>query len=198
MRLLEDGRITTDRWLFLDDEQELPSHPAIVVSLVRWQQQADILRQHQGALAVCLDCAQGESPRSIVEDLHCFAMVVLHIKIFKDGRAFSAARLLRERYRYQKAIRLRGEALPDQWLFYHRCGVNVFEWNDQWREADWREALAEFSHSYQPAADGAASIMSLRQRRASQTANRQDSLAASLKKNISRRKQWQQQKREAP
>lgn len=166
MPLLEEGRlIAEDRWQFLDDEQSLPLKKNVIVGLRRWRQEECLLKNYQGEVGILLDCAKGESPREIESAMSFFSMVVLRVAGFKDGRAFSAARLLRERYGYRGTIRVRGDVLPDQWLFYHRCGVNSFEMDDSVTEKDWQDAVSEFSHVYQPAADDVTPVMSLRQRR---------------------------------
>ena len=80
--------------------------------------------------------------------------MILAFPHFKDGRAYSQARLLRERYGFAGEIRARGEILRDQLYFMARCGVNAFEFsNTSTLGAD--AALNEFSFVYQSAADKA-------------------------------------------
>ena len=79
-----------------------------------------------------------------------FHLRVLKFEGFSDGRAFSQARLLRERYRFTGEIRARGEVLRDQLSFMQRCGFTEFELEDN---TDIKLALSAFgdiSHSYQP------------------------------------------------
>lgn len=164
MPLLEDGHeVAKDPWQFLQEDEPLPSSGDVVVSLERLQKEKELLRRHQGRCAVLL--ASGQSPHLLKDDLSLCAMIVLDISNFKDGRAFSSARVLRERYGYRGIIRVRGAILQDQLLFYHRCGVDAIQSDARITAQAWDDALAELSYAYQPASDKSRSIMSLRARR---------------------------------
>ena len=69
---------------------------------------------------------------------------------FADGRPFSQAKLLRDRFGYRGDIRARGEVVRDQLSFMQRCGINQFCLAEG---EDLELALAAFhdiSESYQP------------------------------------------------
>lgn len=104
-----------------------------------------------------------------ITDLCCdvsgFATIILEFPAFKDGRAYSQARLLRERIGYTGEIRARGDVLRDQLCFMIRCGVNGFEVAGGGADAA-NEALREFSFVYQAAADDAAPVWKRRLDRA--------------------------------
>jgi len=80
-------------------------------------------------------------------------LIVLHFPKFSDGRAYSQARLLRERLGYSGELRATGGVLQDQLPFLLRCGFDSFE-SDQ---KGFGEALAQarslFSVVYQPTGD---------------------------------------------
>ena len=82
--------------------------------------------------------------------------------MFKDGRAFSYARLLRERYGFNGEVRAVGDVLRDQLFFMHRCGFDAFEVKDESMLQDWLEAVREISVVYQLATDGRESVLQLR------------------------------------
>ncbi len=93
-------------------------------------------------------------------------LIVLHFPKFSDGRAYSQARLLRERLGYRGELRATGGVLQDQLPFLLRCGFDSFESE----QSGFGEALAKartlFSVVYQPTEDGrsTASQLRLRQR----------------------------------
>ena len=89
-------------------------------------------------------------------------MVALEFPKFRDGRAYSTARLLRERYGFAGELRAVGDVLRDQFLFMHRCGFDAFEVADEQAVAAWRKAIAEFTVFYQTATDGRAPAGALR------------------------------------
>ena len=133
---------------------------AAEITLASWR---DGARPEGGRVALALpnDADVGE----VAAGLAAFAAIVLEFPTFRDGRAYSQARLLRERYDYRGEIRARGEVLQDQIFFMARAGFDAFEIASGEAEA-FAEALRAFSHVYQPAADGAVPVWRLRARRA--------------------------------
>ena len=75
---------------------------------------------------------------------------------FKDGRAYSQARQLRERYGFRGELRATGDVLRDQFLFLARAGFDAFEVKKDADAAAFGEAIARYSVFYQPAGDGTA------------------------------------------
>src|SRR5262249_33491245 len=73
---------------------------------------------------------------------------------FRDGRAYSQARLLRERYRYRGELRAAGQVLRDQFLFLHRAGFDAFEVSKQKDALAFADAVERYSVFYQPSGDG--------------------------------------------
>jgi len=96
--------------------------------------------------------------------LRHFAVVALEFPKFADGRAFSYARLLRERYSYTGEVSAVGAPVIDQALFLHRCGFDAVEVPAGTSAEAWLAAQARINVTYQPAADGAVPVY--RQRRA--------------------------------
>ncbi len=77
-------------------------------------------------------------------------LVILNFDSFADGRAFSQARILRERYHYAGDIRAQGEVLRDQLSFMQRCGINQFNLGDS-EDVDLAlNSFADISKNYQP------------------------------------------------
>lgn len=115
--------------------------------------------------ATALVIANDASLADISNDLNGFSVIVLDFPKFTDGRAYSQARILRDRFGYTGEIRARGEILRDQIYFMARCGIDAFEFSDAGKiQAE--DALKEFSFVYQPAADKAAPAWRLRLARA--------------------------------
>ena len=84
-------------------------------------------------------------------DFNQFDLILLTFPAYKDGRAFSLARLLRERFGFKGDIRATGDVLRDQLLFMARCGFSSFEVDPSSAADGFQEALGEFAHFYQPA-----------------------------------------------
>ena len=151
MPLLKHGRPAEDVWVAIGDDEALPADSPAILSVERWRRDREVLRGHNGPLGIRLDSDQ--SPALVAEDLSRFGLVVLDFPVFRDGRPFSYARLLRERYGFAGEIRATGHVLQDQYLFLHRCGIDALEVADAGVAERWRKALSEISAAYQPAAD---------------------------------------------
>ncbi len=92
-------------------------------------------------------------------------LIVLNFPKFTDGRAYSQARLLRERLGYRGGLRATGAVFLDQLPFLLRCGFDSFE-SDQKGFGDALEkARTLFSVVYQPVGDGRATAAELRLKR---------------------------------
>jgi uncharacterized protein (DUF934 family) len=152
MPLISNGRLTDDAWIALADDEAVPATGPVIVSLDRWQAERDGLLARGGLLGVRLSSHQLAS--EIAADLAHFDLVALEFPTFRDGRAYSNARLLRERHGFSGELRAVGNVLRDQFMFMQRCGFDAFEVADEREAAGWRKAMEEFSIWYQPAADG--------------------------------------------
>jgi uncharacterized protein (DUF934 family) len=159
--LVKAGRLAEDNFTPVADGVALPDGP-VIVSLKRFLAERDHILARNGALGVRLET--GESPQELQPYLGKFAVVVLHIPGFRDGRAFSAARLLRTRLGYGGEIRVTGHFLLDQIAFYTRVGVDAFDVAPNISVADIQTALHEISDVYQPSVDGRVTIRDLRSR----------------------------------
>ena len=89
-------------------------------------------------------------------------LIVLNFPKFTDGRAYSQARLLRERLGYRGGLRATGAVLLDQLPFMLRCGFDSFESDQKGFEEALAKARTLFSVVYQPAEDDRAPASLLR------------------------------------
>jgi uncharacterized protein (DUF934 family) len=156
MTLLKDGRTVRDGWLEIDGEQPLPSAEAVIVPLPRWKQDRILLLGRNIRLGVRL--ASDEAAEDIADDLARIDLIAIEFPKFTDGRGFSTARILRERYGFTGEIRAVGNVLRDQLRFMARCGFDAVQLASDTAEQDWRHAQAEISIQYQadpePLVDG--------------------------------------------
>ena len=146
MQIIKDRQIVEDNWLHLEDDADIVAGN-ITVSLARWQAEHDSLSHHDGLLGLRLT---GDDPlEEIVPDLAQFALIVLVFPAFTDGRCYSFARLLRDRYHYQGEIRAQGDILHDQLFYMTQCGINSFEMVNADTLTNVMVAFDDFSESYQ-------------------------------------------------
>ena len=82
------------------------------------------------------------------------SLIALEFPVFRDGRAFTQGRLLRERHGFKGEIRATGDVLRDQFLFMVRAGFDAFEVKKASDADAFAKVLRELTLRYQPAADG--------------------------------------------
>ena len=150
--IIKDRNIETDPWqrLELNADGTLPAAlPSgdVIVPLAMWQREREALLARPGRIGVWLN--SDEEPATIAGDLGFFAVVAVNFPKFVDGRGYSIARLLRERYGWKGELRAIGEIIRDHLFFLSSCGFNAFALR---AAEDPREALAafgDFSEAYQ-------------------------------------------------
>jgi uncharacterized protein (DUF934 family) len=149
-----------DPWRFVPDEEPLPETGAVIVTLARWQANRDQLLARPTPLGLRLKSDQ--PPSLVAGDLERFDVIALEFPKFTNGRAYSSARLLRERFGFRGELRAVGNVLRDQLAFMRRCGFDSYEIPPQVDAAAWLASLGGISVVYQPATDERASVLALR------------------------------------
>lgn len=160
MPLLKDGKMIDDNWTLLDENTTTPEIGAVIVDLERWQTQKADLTKRNAPLGLLL--LPGQSPEDLEADLDRFDLIAIAFPAFKDGRAYSYARLLRERFGFEGELRAVGEVLRDQLYFMHRVGFDAYEVDERMSENDFGREMAKFGTPYQPSSDGQKTVTQLR------------------------------------
>ncbi|HSM95101.1 MAG TPA: DUF934 domain-containing protein [Rhizomicrobium sp.] len=159
MPLIKDGTFANDGFVTVADDAALPEGAAIV-SLVRFQKERDALLARNVPLGIRLKAP--ENPELLGEDVQRFSVIVLEFPVFRDGRAFSWARMLRERLKFTGEIRGTGHFLYDQIAYMKRVGFDAWDVPEGFTLDQFQRALAEITNVYQPSADGKKTIRELR------------------------------------
>src|SRR5215813_13536539 len=160
MPLIRATGIVDDPWRFVPDEEPLQDAGAVIVTLARLQANRDQLAARPTPLGLRLKSDQ--PPSLVAGDIERFDVIALEFPKFTNGRAYSSARLLRERYGFRGELRAAGNVLRDQLAFMRRCGFDSYEIPPQADAAAWLSSLGGISVVYQPATDGRASVLALR------------------------------------
>ncbi len=155
-KLIKDGVIVDDSWTLVAKAEgdvataEVPAGQVIIPVAV-WNAQKEQL-QNRTDIGVWLD--SDETADLIGADANRFAVIGVNFPGFMDGRSFSTARLLRERYGFTGELRAVGNFIRDQLCYLRRCGVNAFAFANP--EANLDEAvksLSDLQEYYQAAFD---------------------------------------------
>lgn len=152
MPLVNGGKIVSDSFVKLAVDTPLPAGGDILVPAERFLGEADALLARGGKVGVIWP-----NNRDIAElgpYLGKLAAIALVFPSFRDGRAYSQARLLRERFGYRGELRATGQVLRDQFVFMLRAGFDSFEVKKQADAEAFMEAAKRYSVFYQPTGDG--------------------------------------------
>lgn len=160
MALLKNGELSDDIYTDVRELEDIPPSGAVLVSLQQWDSQRDALLARNEPIGIALK--SDEKPELIAADLKQFGTIALEFPAFGDGRAYSYARLLRDRYGYAGELRAIGDVLLEQLHFMHRVGFDAFLIDSDDAISAWKTALADLSVWYQPTGDGRASVVELR------------------------------------
>ena len=145
----DDFAWAEDSFTAVGDEDAIPAGD-VVVSLKRFMAEGEGLLS---ARAVGVRIEPDEAVEDLVYDLPRLALVAPAFPKFLDGRAFTSARLLRQRYGFKGEIRAVGEVLREQAFHMIRCGFDAFVPTDGSDLEAWAAAVHRYRHVYQRAAD---------------------------------------------
>jgi uncharacterized protein (DUF934 family) len=167
MSLIKAGKVVEDTFADASGAEAIPASGAVIVSLEQWRAQRDALLARGAPLGLRLHSDQ--SPELIADDVASevgrFAVIALEFPKFRDGRAYSYARLLRERYGFKGELRAVGDVLMEQLFFMLRVGFDAFDLQQSPDPvAAFQTAMSDFSVWYQPASDGRKTALQLRHR----------------------------------
>ena len=147
MQIIKDNQITDDTWEYQPDDTDL-GDGNVTISVNRLTKSRATLFSRKGKLGVRI--LPDDSVAAVAEFLPNLALIELHFPELADGRLFSYAWLLRNRYNYQGELRATGHFLPDQVFYLSRVGVNSFYPDNAADLASTLAGLKDFSVKYQP------------------------------------------------
>jgi uncharacterized protein (DUF934 family) len=153
-RIIKHNQVVDETWHLLPKDvtlDELSNCDDYIVPLALWREHATALKARDGGLGIWLDA--DEEAEDIGDDVDSFQVIALNFPAFTDGRNYSNARLLRDRYGFKGELRAIGDVLRDQLFYLHRCGFDAFAVRPDKDPYEALEGLKDFSVTYQAASD---------------------------------------------
>ena len=151
MPLVRSGKSSDDSFVHIADDAEIPGDGDVLVSAARFLADAEALLGRAGRTGVIWP--NNRDVDELKPWLDRLAAVALVFQTFRDGRAYSQARLLRERFSYRGELRATGQVLRDQFLFMLRAGFDAFEVKKPADAEAFTAAAKRYSVFYQPTGD---------------------------------------------
>lgn len=152
MPLIKHGAVIADPYVSVGDDAPLPEGVPILIPAARFfVSPAEILNRDA---PVGVIWPNSKNVAELAPWLDRLALVALVFPSFKDGRAYSQARLLRERHGYRAELRATGQVLRDQFVFLVRAGFDALDVAKAADAEAFAQALARYTVFYQPAGEG--------------------------------------------
>ena len=153
-QLIKHGTAAVDTWKTLEmAEGETPESVAlptgdVIFPLAVWQaRKTEIISCHK---RIGLLIQPDERVEDLAADLDYFIVIAVNFPKFVDGRGYSTASLLRQRYKYQGELRAVGDVLHDQLFYMQRVGFDSYALKDGKNVSVAIEAgFSPFSDAYQ-------------------------------------------------
>ncbi len=156
--LIDRHGLREDLWSWFDPTwtgaatgEQPGSGRRLLLSLEQWQTHGEALISAGNEVGVCLE--PGEGPEGIAAILGRLGLVAVRFPAFTDGRGYSTARLLRQRYGWSGELRAVGDVLRDQMFYLARCGFDTFDLKDGESVAEALAGFGDFTEAYQAAVD---------------------------------------------
>jgi len=156
MPLVRGGRIAADNFTRIEDGAPIPEEGAVLVPAARFLADVEELTRRSAPTGVLWP--NDRNVTELAPYLDKLALVALVFPTFKDGRAYSQARLLRERYGYRGEMRATGQVLRDQFSFLLRAGFDSFDVVKATDAEAFEEAARRYSVFFQPTGDGRVTV----------------------------------------
>lgn len=149
-----DGSVVADDWAVVDhpaegESLELPDRPCLIPAEL-WLARRE---QFAGNDRIGLWLDSHEEPEMLADVVSDLPIIAVNFPKFSDGRGYSSARLLRERYGYRGELRAIGDVLLDQLQFMKRCGFDSYALRPDKDISKAARCLNFFSNAYQAATD---------------------------------------------
>jgi len=152
MPLVKGNTVVADDFVHLADDAPLPADGAVLLPAERFLADPKAALTRGGRTGVIWP--NNRDVEELLPYLDGLAAVALVFPVFRDGRAYSQARLLRERYKFKGELRATGQVLRDQFMFMLRAGFDAFEVKKDSDAQVFAEVARRFSVFYQPVGDG--------------------------------------------
>ncbi|GLU35881.1 DUF934 domain-containing protein [Trinickia caryophylli] len=158
--IIKNRSVVEDDWYVVraGEGGELPAVETltavrVIVPFALWKASREALVVTRDAQSLGVWLAPDDEPAELVADFDKIALIGVDFPVFRDGRGYSIARLLRERHGWRGELRAIGDVLRDQLNYMARCGFDAFAVRADKDVHDALRAFTELSVQYQSAVD---------------------------------------------
>lgn len=154
MLLNDQGQLAENQNIIIKNTDSLTLHNDQILPYAYWLEQKNTIKQQLSRISIWLN--SNDDIDSLSEDLSSINLIALNFPKFGDGRAFTMAHLLQEKYGYKGEIRAFGHPIADQAQFLFRCGVDSIDIPEGQDPNIWVTEATRMSRFYQRSAENIA------------------------------------------
>lgn len=145
--LIKHQKLAADDWKLIQEGDAFPASGDVIVPLSLWLAKRDALLARIGRTGVWLK--PDDEPSALATDFAVLPLIAVHFPAFTDGRGYSSARLLRERYGYGGELRAIGDVLRDNVFYLSRVGFDAIALREGEDAKEALSAFKDFTEAYQ-------------------------------------------------
>jgi len=145
--LIKHQKLAADDWKLIQEGDAFPASGDVIVPLSLWLAKREILLARIGRTGVWLK--PDDEPSALATDFAVLPLIAVHFPAFTDGRGYSSARLLRERYGYGGELRAIGDVLRDNVFYLSRVGFDAIALREGEDAKEALSAFKDFTEAYQ-------------------------------------------------
>ena len=148
-QLIKQRLVTDDRWTLVREAAaltDLPDGVPVIVPLNLWVERRAALIA-RGEVGVWL--APADDPVALANDVRVLKVIAIDFPSFTDGRGYSSARILRDRFGYRGELRAVGDIQRDQLYYLFQVGFDAFSLPEGKDPQAALSGIVDFSDGYQ-------------------------------------------------
>ena len=146
-KLIKNKKLAADDWKLIQEGEAFPASGDVIVPLSLWLAKRDALLARIGRTGVWLK--PDDEPAALATDFAVLPLIAVLFPAFTDGRGYSTARLLRERYGYTGELRAIGDVLRDNIFYLSRVGFDAIALREGEDAKEALSAFKDFTEAYQ-------------------------------------------------
>ncbi|MCJ8324738.1 MAG: DUF934 domain-containing protein [Rhizobiales bacterium] len=147
MLLNDQGALAENQNIIITNTDSLTLHEDQILPFDYWLDQKEPIKQNLKSISIWLN--SDDDIDALANDLSSISLIALNFPKFGDGRAFTMAHLLQEKYGFKGEIRAIGHPIADQAQFLFRCGVDSIDIPEGQDPNIWVKEATRMSRFYQ-------------------------------------------------
>lgn len=141
------GEIAENETIIIENTDSLTLHADQILPYSYWLEHKNEIKHGLNRISIWLN--SHDDIEALADDLPSISLIALNFPKFADGRAFTMAHLLQERFGFKGEIRAIGVPIADQAQYMFRCGFDSIDIPDGQDPQVWATEATRMTRFYQ-------------------------------------------------